>query len=120
MCSAPRSVARGCGKFCRSVRIRARSAADKTRPFPAASGATGLAAGCSTITFPSDHVEHVERRYQIGKQTSLNHACQRLGVGEAWGAGAAFVGLTGAVADEIEADLAVGRLGADVHFAGRR
>src|SRR5207249_2809030 len=67
----------------------------------------------------ADHVHHVERRNDVGEERALDHIAQRLRVAEARRAAAALPRFPAAVADQVEAELAVGAFDRLVDLARR-
>src|SRR3954454_18517772 len=73
-----------------------------------------------SIHFPEYWVDAADDRDEIGDQAADGHHRQRLEVDERWGTNVAAVGLAGAIADDVEADLALRRLDAGVDLTDRR
>src|ERR1041384_1196072 len=73
----------------------------------------------SSIAFSTDHVERPEARHHVGDHLSRDHAFESAGDEETGRTDADAIRRTAAVAHEIEAELAVTRLGVRVGFARR-
>src|SRR5258705_8399801 len=83
------------------------------------SGQTGWAASQSPVGLPEHDIERAENGRNVGQQVALADEIHRLQMRKAGRADLAFVGLVGAVGDQIHAELALRRLDRGVDLAGR-
>src|SRR5215470_3338900 len=73
----------------------------------------------SSIDLPEHDVERAEHGRDVGEHVALAEKIHRLQMREARRADLALVGLVGAVGDEIDAELPLGRLDCGVDLASR-
>src|SRR5215470_16315451 len=78
-----------------------------------------ISASSSAIAFPTDHVDHAEDGNDVGDHVAAHHLGQRPHAEEARRAHAAAIGPPAAVADHVEAELAVAALDCLVDLAAR-
>src|SRR5258708_32010424 len=83
------------------------------------SGQTGWAAAQSPVDLSEHDIERAEDGRDVGQQVALADEIHRLQMRETRRADLAFVGLVGAVGDQVDAELALRRLDRGVDFAGR-
>src|SRR6266404_1308085 len=83
------------------------------------SGQTGWAAAQSPVDLAEHDIERAENGRNVSQQVALADEIHRLQMRKAGRADLAFVGLVGAVGDQIHAELALRRLDRGVDFAGR-
>src|SRR6266566_2089466 len=83
------------------------------------SGQTGWAAARSPVDLSEHDIERSENGGNVGQQVALADEVHRLQMRKAGRADLAFVGLVGAVGDQIHAELALWRLDRGVDFASR-
>src|SRR2546421_13053566 len=74
----------------------------------------------SSVALAADHVDHVKGRNDVRQLPSDDHRSQRMHVRKAGRAAAALVGLSAAIAHDVEADFAVAALDGEVDFTRRR
>src|SRR5262245_4053255 len=74
----------------------------------------------SAVAFATDHVERTETRHDVGHHLAGDHALETASDVVARRANAHAPGRAAAVADQVEAELAVAALGVAVHLAGRQ
>src|SRR4029079_19184218 len=77
------------------------------------------AAARSPVDLPEHDVERAKDRGDVGQQVALTEKIHRLQMRDTRCANFALVGLVGAVGDQINAELALGRLDGGVDFASR-
>ena len=73
----------------------------------------------SSIHLPEHDVERTQNGGDVGEHVAAAEEIHRLQMGKAGRPDLAFVGLVGAVGDEIDAELALGRLDRGIDLAGR-
>src|SRR5262245_64975029 len=71
------------------------------------------------VALAADHVDHAERRDDVGHHQSLEQVAERRHAEEAGWPHAHAIGPAAAVADEVEAELAVGAFHGLIRLAGR-
>src|SRR6202171_1420683 len=86
---------------------------------PGWSGQTGWAAARSPIDLSEHDIERAQDGRDVGQQMALADEIHRLQMRKTWRADLAFVGLVGAVGDQVDAELALRRLDRSVDLAGR-
>src|SRR5258705_4492670 len=82
-------------------------------------GQTGWVVARSPIDLAEHDIERAENRRNVSQQMAFADEIHRLQMRKAGGADLAFVGLVGAVGDQIDAELALRRLDRGIDFAGR-
>src|SRR6202140_4333176 len=83
------------------------------------SGQTGWAAARSPIDLSEHDIERAQDGRDVGQQVALADEIHRLQMRKTRRADLAFVGLVGAVGDQVDAELALRRLDRGVNLAGR-
>ena len=75
--------------------------------------------GRLSIDFPEHNIERTDDRRDVGQHVAAAQEIHCLQVSEGGRPDLAFVGLVGAIRDEIDTELSLGRLDSSVNLAGR-